>query len=72
MDEPNKTELHWEEGTPMSKEYALAVIQSLKHFARHLYFFPKAEPFNGEADYKAHISELNGLKDYVESQRENE
>lgn len=67
MNGRNKGALHWDGESHMTKEYALAVIQHLKHFSNSLYHFPEKEHFSGKADFEAHMRELDGLKDYVEN-----
>lgn len=57
--------IDWNEKEIMSKEYAIAMLDETMCFIRKLYYFPKAKPFSGEADYVGRMQELNGLKELI-------
>lgn len=61
----NKEE--WNEGEPMSKEFALGVVDEMKRFCRRLYYQPQIIPFNTNIDFDGTMQMLNGLREMIEA-----
>ena len=62
-----KTEtLSWDEEEPMTKEFALAVVGSIRRFIKARYYHPGLPAFNGWPDFRNWLNELAGLEQYIE------
>lgn len=62
--------VEWEEGTVMTKEYALTMLEAMACFLRKLYYFPNEKPFSEEASYVERMQELNGLIEFIKARCE--
>ena len=64
MEENN---VRWNEEEPMSKEFAIGVVDEMQRFCRRLYYQPTIEPFNNHIAFEATMKMLNGLREMIEA-----
>lgn len=62
--------IKWNPGEPMSKDFAIGVIEDIQQFYRRLYYCPEMKPFNDEVEYEGALKVLEGLKEFISQNEE--
>ena len=62
--------LSWEPDELMTKEFALAVVGSVRRFIKARYYMPNMEAFSGWGDFESWMRELAGLEEYIKQASE--
>lgn len=57
--------MKWNTDEPISKEYALSVVDSVKSFMRGRFHLPLSCAFNGKTDFELWMAELDELQKFI-------